>query len=129
VFLNAVLDPYREHVSKVWSDESTDQVEAEHRELLKLYDADMVIRSTINCHTSKTTFNDAWSCAPKCFERLRSFRVGLATVFANKASVESDFSIFKWELDESSTALMHLSLEGIFQAKHRALLHRILRNN
>jgi hypothetical protein len=41
-------------------------------------------------------------------------------VFANKMSVESDFYIFKWELDENRTALMHLSMEGIFQAKQRA---------
>jgi hypothetical protein len=124
-----VLDPYREHVSKFWSDESTDQVEAEHRELLKLYDVDMIIRRTIDSHTIKTTFNDSWSCAPKRFERLRSFCGGLATVFANTTSVESDFSILKWELDENRTALMHLSLEGIFQAKQRALLHSILSNN
>jgi hypothetical protein len=44
------------------------------------------------------------------------------TVFANTTSVESDFSILKWEMDDHCTTLMHLSLEGIFQAKQRALL-------
>jgi hypothetical protein len=38
----------------------------------------------------------------------------LATVLANTTSVESDFLIMKWELDENRTTLMHLSLEGIF---------------
>jgi hypothetical protein len=37
-------------------------------------------------------------------------------------SVESNFSILKWELDTFRIALMHLSLEGIMQAKQRAIL-------
>jgi hypothetical protein len=41
----------------------------------------------------------------------------LATVFPNSTSVESDFSILKWELDEFHKSLLDLSLEGIFQAK------------
>ncbi len=51
----------------------------------------------------------------------------LATVLANTTFVESDFSILKWELDENRTALMHLSLEGIFQAKQRLVLQTLLR--
>jgi hypothetical protein len=41
-------------------------------------------------------------------------------------SVESDFSILKWEMDANHTALMHLSLEGIFQAKQRTLLQLLM---
>jgi hypothetical protein len=50
----------------------------------------------------------------------------LATVFANTTSVESDFSILKWEMDENRTSLMHLSLEGIFQAKQRSMLQALI---
>jgi hypothetical protein len=48
---------------------------------------------------------------------LRAFVGGLAIVFANTTLVEFDFSIFTWEMDENWTSLMHLSLEGILQAK------------
>jgi hypothetical protein len=51
------------------------------------------------------------------FDSLCAFVGGLATVFANATSVESDFSILEWEMDKNRTFLMHLSLEGIFQAK------------
>ncbi len=34
VFLKDVLDPFRQHISSLWSEESVEQVEAEHRELL-----------------------------------------------------------------------------------------------
>ena len=40
----------------------------------------------------------------------------------NTTSVESDFSILKWEMNANRTCMMHLSLEGIFQSKQRALL-------
>jgi hypothetical protein len=114
VFLNAALDPYREHVSKFWSDESTDQVEAEHRELLKLYDADMIIRSTIDSHSIKTTLN-----AVLCSETFRAlalilWRPGDRVCQYDVCTV---LSILKWVLDENRTTLMHLSLKGIFQAK------------
>ncbi|CAI5738458.1 unnamed protein product [Hyaloperonospora brassicae] len=46
--------------------------------------------------------------------RLRAIFGGLATIFPNTTSVESDFSILEWELDELHTAIMHLSLEEIF---------------
>ncbi len=37
VFLKDVLDPFRQHVFSFWSEESVEQVEAEHCELLQLY--------------------------------------------------------------------------------------------
>jgi hypothetical protein len=60
------------------------------------------------------------------FEHLRLFCGRLATVLANTTSVESNFSIHKWQLDENHTALMHLSLERIFQAKQRLVLQTFL---
>ncbi|CAK9259613.1 unnamed protein product [Sphagnum jensenii] len=126
IFLKDVLDPFRQHVSSFSSEENVEQVEAEHRELLQLYNSDTILRDIIDKHNHTTTFNDAWDCAPGWFERLRSFYSGLATVFAYTTSIESDFSILKWELDENRTALMHLSLEGIFQAKQRFVLQTLL---
>jgi hypothetical protein len=58
-------------------------------------------------------------------ERLRTFLSGLATAFTNTTAVESDFSIFKWEMDEFCTCLMHLSLAGIFQTKQCPILQNL----
>jgi hypothetical protein len=82
-----------------------------------LYTSDIVLRGIIDKHDDMTMFNDTWDCAPDRFEHLRSFCGELATVLANITSVESDFSVLKWEMDDNRTVLMHLSLEGIFQAK------------
>jgi hypothetical protein len=122
VFLKDVLDLFRQKVSSFWSEESVEQVEAKHRELLQLYNSDTILCDIIDKHDHTTTFNDAWDCASGWFERLRLCCSGLVTVLANTTSVESNFSILKWELDESCTTFMHLSLEGIFQAKQRFVL-------
>ncbi len=46
-------------------------------------------------------------------------------MFANTMSVENDFSILKWEMDENRTCLMHLSFKGVFQAKQHALMEMV----
>jgi hypothetical protein len=48
------------------------------------------------------------------FHQPGHFYAGLATVFPNSTSIESDLSILKWELDEFRKSLLDLSLEGIF---------------
>ncbi len=53
---------------------------------------------------------------------LREFSGGLATVFPNTASVESDFSVLKWEKDEYRQSLTDLSLEGILHSKQWAVI-------
>lgn len=113
-FVRDVLEPYRSHMSLHWSVEKIDLVEAEHHDLIKFCKDDSVLRSTINKHDHKTMFDDVWDVLPSQFDHLRSFCGGLATVFPNTTSVESDFSILKWEMDANRTSLMHLSLEGIF---------------
>ncbi len=48
---------------------------------------------------------------------------GLANVFANTTSVESNFNILKWEKNDFRQSMMNLTLEGIFQAKqHRVVM-------
>ncbi len=125
-FLKEVLDVFRQHISSSWSEIGVEQIEVEHCELLKLYASDIVLRGIIDKHDDMTTFNDTWDCAPNRFEHLRSFCGGLATVLANTTSVKSNFSVLKWEMDDNHTALMHLSLEGIFQAKQRLTLQTLL---
>jgi hypothetical protein len=49
----------------------------------------------------------------------------LANAFTNTTSVESDFSILKWEKDDFRHSMMNLTLEGTFQAKQRRVVMRI----
>jgi len=117
MFVSEVLEPYCDHISAFWSFEDVDQTEADHNDLLNLYALDQILHVAINRHTIQTSFDNAWDYAPSRFGHLWSFCGGLATVFANTTSVENNFSILKWEMDENRTCLMHLSLKGVFQAK------------
>jgi hypothetical protein len=98
--------------------QNIDQIEADHSALLKAYTTNNVLHAAIDV----TTFNDNWGYALDQYERLHFFCSGLTTMFTNMTLVESNFSILKWEMDANHTTLMHLSLEGIFQAEQRALL-------
>jgi hypothetical protein len=58
----------------------------------------MTLSRVLDEETYETNFNDGWdtieaAAAPLTFSHLRQFCCGLATVFANTASVESDFSV------------------------------------
>jgi hypothetical protein len=123
-FIQEVLDKYRDRFQKFWTSNEFEEIEADHRDLMKMYRDDENMRNVIDKHNVNTLFNDAWDCVPR-FKRLCAFCGGLATIFPNTTSVESDFSILKWELDAFRTALMHLSLEGIMQAKQRAILKQL----
>ena len=51
------------------------------------------------------------------FEHFKEFCGGLAMVFANMATIESDVLIVKFEKDYITTALTYLSFEGILHVK------------
>jgi hypothetical protein len=118
VFIREVLDPFHTHISKFRPIEKIDLIEDEHNDLLKVYKANPILKATIDKQDHQTSFNLGWDVLlASQFDSMCAFVSGLATVFANIALVESNFSILKWEMDENQTSLMHLSLEGIFQAK------------
>jgi hypothetical protein len=121
-FIQDILNPYHDHIAKFWAPKSIDQIKEDHCDLLKFYSSNLILHEAIDEHDNNTSFDDAWDCAPGQFLGLHSFCGNLATVFANTTFVESDFSILKCEMDDNHTTLMHLSLEGIFQAKQRARL-------
>jgi hypothetical protein len=126
MFIKEVLDPYRSHLEKHWSQEMIDNVVNEHRELLAVYAREPNVKTALDKHDEKTFFNDAWDSLKRRFAHLRQFCGGLATAFPNTASVESDFSIVRWEQDSSRTSLTSLSLAGIMQAKQFDLLKKIM---
>uniref|UniRef100_M4BTW7 Uncharacterized protein n=1 Tax=Hyaloperonospora arabidopsidis (strain Emoy2) TaxID=559515 RepID=M4BTW7_HYAAE len=64
-----------------------------------------------------TTFENGWYHVQHQFEHLKTFCGGLATAFPCTSTVESDFSVFKWEKDDCRIGLTDFSLEGILHTK------------
>ncbi|CAM6060495.1 unnamed protein product [Sphagnum tenellum] len=121
-FINLVLDPYRSQLAKFWPDEKIDLIERHQQELFNAYKRELGSKLLIDKQDHTTFFNTRWDDLKGRFEHLRMFCDGLANAFANITSVESDFSILKWEKDDFRQSMMNLTLEGIFQAKQRRVV-------
>lgn len=60
------------------------------------------------------------------FPTLALFCGGLASVFANTSTVESDFSIIACEKDDKRSSLTDISLEGVMHCKQWQRLRQAL---
>jgi hypothetical protein len=118
VFFRNVLQPRNVHLIKAnWDEDAIYEIEQQHRDLIKAYKYEPPVKTIHDQHDHKTKFNNAWEALGIRFATLRTFCGGLATLFPNSTSNESDFSILKWEKDPYRDNLFDLSLEGVFQSK------------
>ena len=74
------------------------------------------------------TFKASWSISRLGgrFNHLKEFAGGLASPFPHTATVESDFSIVKYETDNVRGRLENYSLEGIMQCKEHIRMKSIM---
>ena len=86
-----------------------------------------MLRSVIYAYTCVDikSFDMAWAVVKGWFEILHDFCGGIAAMFANTVSVESDFSILGWERDEYRLSMMDLSLEGVLHCKQYKMLQKL----
>jgi hypothetical protein len=82
--------------------------------------------SSLSDHLAKqgprTGLADAWRPVRLRYLSLKQSCGGLASVFPGTATVESDFSVLKWEFAEYRSSLTAFSLEGITQCKQVKML-------
>jgi hypothetical protein len=117
VFFRDVLQPRNVHLIRAnWDEDAIYEIE-QHRDLVKVYKYEPPVKTILDQHDHKTKFNDVWEALGIPFATLRTFCGGLATLFPNSTSIESDFSVLKWEKDPYRDNLLDLSLEGVFQSK------------
>ncbi len=87
------------------------------------------MKATLDKHDEKMFFNEAWDCVKGRFRQLHQLCGGLVTMFPNMTSVESDFSIIKWEKNDSRRSLTSLSLAGIMHTKQFEQIKMIKRQS
>ncbi len=85
--------------------------------MIKWYNNNQHIKQIMDLYKHMVSFTEVWDKIGVPFNQLRQFCDMLATVFPNTMSVESDFSILKWENDNNRPSMIDLTLEGIFQCK------------
>jgi len=113
-FINSLLDPYRSQLAKFWPDEKIDLIKRHQQELFNAYKREPNSKLLIDKQDHTMFFNMGWDDLKGRFENLRMLCGGLANVVANTTSIESDFSILKWEKYDFQQSMMNLTLEGIF---------------
>ncbi|ETK92932.1 hypothetical protein L915_03815 [Phytophthora nicotianae] len=124
--LSALILKHRDRMAPHWTGEQIDAIEQEHSALCDQYRRHEQFRRSIDNDIEKVcTFEDAWNNADGKFPILKRFAGGLATTFPGTSTVESDFSILKWEKPPSKSRLTSFSLEGLLHAKQFALLNSI----
>jgi len=118
-FGKTIVDVHLRQLRHSWGEECISGIEREHRELVLAYRNEPALKSAIDAYARVDikSFETAWEVVDGRFEILRDFCGGIAAVFANTASVESDFSILGWERDEYRLSLTDLSLEGVLHCK------------
>ncbi|KAF4029711.1 hypothetical protein GN244_ATG18548 [Phytophthora infestans] len=120
--LGALIVKHRDRMAPHWTDKEMDAIEQEY---LALCDQYAVMKSSVADLTKISTFEDAWNNVDGKFATLKRFAGGLTSAFPGTATVESDFSILKWEKSPLKSRLTNVSLEGVLHAKQFDLLNSI----
>ena len=120
-----ILLTYIDRLRRFLTEESISNIEHQHRGLVFAYQNEPALKSALDQCDHNTSFQVAWTIVEGWFNALRDFCGGIATIFANTATVESDFSVLGWEKDEYRMSLTDISLEGIMQCKQFNLLSRL----
>ena len=114
-----LVDRYFQRLSLNWTRQRIDLLGFQHAGFRDLCDKNPRVRLTISRSALDLTFDEAWAVSElkTRFPELCEFAGGLASIFPNTASVESDFSSLKWEKDDFRSLLTDFALEGILHCK------------
>ena len=89
---------------------------------VRAYNDQPDVRTTIDYYHTNISFTDAWTLpaiGKLNLHHLLDFCGGLACVFPNQGTTESDFSVLCLEKDKFRSVMSDFSLEGVLQCKGR----------
>lgn len=94
------------------------KIDQEFCALCQAYRSESALMESLDAmRNTVVSFEEAWKPLGNRFEMLKMFYGGLATVLANTATVESDFSVIGLTMDAHRKMLTDLSLEGQLHSK------------
>ena len=107
-----ILSVHINQLWQCWTEESIADIERQHNKLVFAYQNESALKLALDKCDHNTSFEAGWRVVEGRFDVLRDFCGGIATIFANTATVESDFSVLGWEKDEYRMSLTNLSSLG-----------------
>ena len=83
----------------------------------RLTTSDATISQSDTSNAVTEDFDDFWKIIDGKYKSLQNFCAGLATTFANTASVESDFSLIGMEMTDQRSSMTDFTMAAILQTK------------
>ena len=111
------LQCHRERLDYTFSIEEIENIGRQHKALCDAYRRQPELKSSIDSFDDGAAYRDAWNGLHNTYPLLERFVGGLATIFPGTSTVESDFSVVKYEKNKNRMSLSDASLEGILHAK------------
>eukprot|EP00594_Rhizosolenia_setigera_P019978 CAMPEP_0178978182 /NCGR_PEP_ID=MMETSP0789-20121207/24988_1 /TAXON_ID=3005 /ORGANISM="Rhizosolenia setigera, Strain CCMP 1694" /LENGTH=819 /DNA_ID=CAMNT_0020667835 /DNA_START=114 /DNA_END=2573 /DNA_ORIENTATION=+ len=112
-----LLDSHEKRLLHTYDEVFLSDVSNQFDSFLHQYKTIPVFKAQVDAKTE--SFHDCWKPFYRQFTELVTFLGGVATVFPNNASIESDFSMIGINKDEYKKSLKNVPLEGILQAKQK----------
>lgn len=119
------LQRHRERLEYTFSSENIETIGRQHKALCDSYHRQPELKSSIDSFDDSATYSDAWTGLQETYPLLEKFAGGLATIFPGTSTVESDFSVVKYEKNKNRMSLSDASLEGILHAKQYHRMHNL----
>lgn len=115
----SLVEQQEVRLASSWSRKQIESICTQHRVLKQRCENQPRFKTALSRSTVTENFHEAWGVEGISTEypELCAFAGGLAAIFPNTASVESDFSQLKWEKDDFRHSLTDFSLEGILQCR------------
>ena len=120
------LQRHRQRLEHTFSAEKIEQIGRQHKTLCDSYNRQPDVKNSIDSFDDASSFHDAWIGFHNAYPLLQRFAGGLATIFPGTSTVESDFSVVKYEKNKNRTSLTDISLEGILHAKQYRRMRSLL---
>jgi hypothetical protein len=96
-----------------YSSAQIDFIADEHKALIHVHRCEPVLKDDIDSLSSSSSFKDGWSLLGVQFLNLMEYCGVIATLFPGTNTVESDFSILRWEKDLFRKRLSNFGLKGV----------------
>lgn len=111
-----ILQCYRECLEVSFSTGDIEMTGSQHKALRESYQRKHNLRSSTDSSDGASSYHDAWIGSPVLYSFLEKFNESLAANCSRTATVESDFSVAKYEKAKRRMSLMDISLEAILHA-------------
>jgi hypothetical protein len=119
------LQRHRQRLDYTFSNEEIETIGRQHKALYDSYHRQPDVKSSIDSFDDSAAYRDAWIGLQNTYPLLEGFFGCLATIFPGTSTVESDFSVVKYEKYKNRLSLTDASLEGILHAKQYRRMHSL----